>query len=87
MGTGIGAESPSASTAGDELQNFRTSELQNFRTKVVAEREGFEPTVGISHDRFQDGSLKPLGHLSVSNDSGPAVTETCGVDSGEPAIS
>ena len=31
----------------------------------LAERVGFEPTVGISHVRFQDGSLKPLGHLSV----------------------
>ena len=39
----------------------------------MAEREGFEPTVGISHDRFQDGSLKPLGHLSTCEYSAAEV--------------
>ena len=33
----------------------------------MAERVGFEPTVGVSHVRFQDGSLKPLGHLSTND--------------------
>ena len=31
---------------------------------IVAERVGFEPTVGYPITSFQDWLLKPLGHLS-----------------------
>ena len=31
---------------------------------IVAERVGFEPTVGCPITSFQDWLLKPLGHLS-----------------------
>ena len=31
---------------------------------VLAERVGFEPTVGCPITSFQDWLLKPLGHLS-----------------------
>ena len=31
----------------------------------MAEREGFEPSVGISHARFPGVCLKPLSHLSA----------------------
>ena len=37
---------------------------QRLRT-FVAERVGFEPTVGCPITSFQDWLLKPLGHLSV----------------------
>ncbi len=30
----------------------------------MAEREGFEPSVGFSHARFPGVCLKPLSHLS-----------------------
>ena len=32
----------------------------------MAEREGFEPSVGISHARFPGVCLKPLSHLSAA---------------------
>ena len=32
---------------------------------VLAERVGFEPTVGCPITSFQDWLLKPLGHLSI----------------------
>ena len=31
----------------------------------LAEREGFEPSVGFSHARFPGVCLKPLSHLSA----------------------
>src|SRR6185436_17171898 len=34
--------------------------------KEVAEREGFEPSVGISYARFPGVCLKPLRHLSIA---------------------
>ena len=57
--------------------NKSTSNSQNIHTKTgktpsffitkrfsVAERVGFEPTVGCPITSFQDWLLKPLGHLS-----------------------
>ena len=42
----------------------------------MAERVGFEPTVGITYTRFPSVRLKPLGHLSrdVRNRSNLAET-------------
>ncbi len=34
------------------------------RAFSLAEGVGFEPTVGDTHNRFQDGLLQPLGHPS-----------------------
>ncbi len=31
----------------------------------LAEREGFEPSVGVTYTRFPSVRLKPLGHLSI----------------------
>ena len=31
----------------------------------MAEREGFEPSVGVAYTRFPSVRLQPLGHLSV----------------------
>ena len=33
--------------------------------QIVAEREGFEPSVGCPTQHFQCCTLRPLGHLSV----------------------
>ena len=33
--------------------------------RFLAERVGFEPTVGCPITSFQDWLLKPLGHLSI----------------------
>ena len=33
--------------------------------ELMAEKEGFEPTVPLSITGFQDQLLKPLGHLSM----------------------
>ena len=38
---------------------------QNPGGFVMAERVGFEPTVGCPITSFQDWLLKPLGHLSM----------------------
>ncbi len=37
-----------------------------LREEKLAEREGFEPPVGISYARFPGVCLKPLSHLSAS---------------------
>jgi hypothetical protein len=36
----------------------------SIRKRKLAEREGFEPSVGFSHARFPGVCLKPLSHLS-----------------------
>jgi hypothetical protein len=36
----------------------------------MAEREGFEPSVGFSHARFPGVCLKPLSHLSAESEIG-----------------
>ena len=41
----------------------------------MAEREGFEPSVGISYARFPGVCLKPLSHLST--ESGLNVQSGC----------
>ena len=37
----------------------------SIRKRKLAEREGFEPSVGFSHARFPGVCLKPLSHLSA----------------------
>ena len=52
---------------------IRTSEMQESKScalplgdnPILAERVGFEPTVGCPITSFQGWLLKPLGHLSV----------------------
>ena len=40
--------------------------VEDFSKINLAEREGFEPPVGISYARFPGVCLKPLSHLSAS---------------------
>ncbi len=40
--------------------------VEDFSKRNLAEREGFEPPVGISYARFPGVCLKPLSHLSAS---------------------
>ncbi len=42
--------------------------VDDFSGRNLAEREGFEPPVGISYARFPGVCLKPLSHLSASKD-------------------
>src|SRR5438876_12028673 len=37
----------------------------SIRKSKLAEREGFEPSVGFNHARFPGVCLKPLSHLSA----------------------
>jgi hypothetical protein len=44
----------------------RKCQSRILRERNLAEREGFEPPVGISYARFPGVCLKPLSHLSAS---------------------
>ena len=46
------------------VRRDKTPGFLKTRRFVVAERVGFEPTVGCPITSFQDWLLKPLGHLS-----------------------
>ena len=45
-------------------QNEKVGDFYQNYLPFVAERVGFEPTVGCPITSFQDWLLKPLGHLS-----------------------
>ena len=48
------------------LWEHPTGSAMKGREEKLAEREGFEPPVGISYARFPGVCLKPLSHLSAS---------------------
>ena len=37
----------------------------------MAEREGFEPSIGVTYTRFPSVLHRPLGHLSICSTFGP----------------
>ena len=39
----------------------------------MAERQGFEPWIGVAYTRFPGVRLQPLGHLSVTIESGTPI--------------
>ena len=48
-------------------RNSKTGQLlTSCPVLLLAERVGFEPTVGCPITSFQDWLLKPLGHLSIA---------------------
>jgi hypothetical protein len=47
------------------IEKFRVCQyVIDFVGDILAERVGFEPTVGLAYTRFPSVRLKPLGHLS-----------------------
>ena len=53
---------PNKESAGGPVVNI--FHFQSLSKAHVAEREGFEPSVGETYTRFPSVRLKPLGHLS-----------------------
>jgi hypothetical protein len=42
--------------------------VQQSLADEMAERQGFEPWIGVTYTRFPGVRLQPLGHLSTPND-------------------
>ena len=49
----------------------------------LEEAVGFEPTVAINHDSFQDCSVRPLRHASVTSSLSEAAREENALETGK----
>ena len=44
---------------------------------LLAEREGFEPSVGVAYTRLAGEHLQPLGHLSWADEADGFLADLC----------
>lgn len=70
-----------SSPGGSNLQDLHGAQRRQISCSGLqwAERVGFEPTVGIAYNGFQDRHLRPLGHRSCEPPA-PQRPETPGTN-------